>query len=87
KFNQWVRVFISFIPERLITDGSLRYAIYLCGSSADASEREIAFDGVQLQYGLIPTIFTENKTIYLGPEDVKKPMIQPLNPRVEYQMK
>ncbi|HOD42207.1 MAG TPA: hypothetical protein PKL57_16730, partial [Candidatus Wallbacteria bacterium] len=27
KFNQWVRVFISFIPERLITDGSLRYAI------------------------------------------------------------
>jgi len=87
KYNQWVRVFMSFIPERMVTDGSLRYAIYLCGQSADGMEHEISFDGAQLQYGLIPTVFTENKTIYLGPEDLKKPMIQPLNPRLEYQMK
>lgn len=87
KFNQWVRIFISFVPERLVLDGTLRYAVYLAGRSSDGREREIMFDGVQIQYGFAPTVFTENKTIYLGPQDVKKPMVQPLNPRIEYQMK
>lgn len=87
KFNQWTRVFISFMPDKLVFDGTLRYAIYLAARSADGVERDLAFDGVQLQYGFGPTVFTENKTIYLGPEDVQKPMVQPLNPRIEYQMK
>lgn len=87
KYDQWVRVFMSFTPDKLVFDGTLRYAIYLGGCSADDCEREILFDGVQLQYGLVPTVFTESKTIYLGPQDINKPMIQPLNPRIEYQMK
>lgn len=87
RYDQWVRVFMSFTPDKLVLDGTLRYAIYLGGCSADDREREILFDGVQLQYGLVPTVFTENKTIYIGPQDINKPMIQPLNPRIEYQMK
>ncbi len=87
RYDQWVRIFMSFTPDKFVFDGTLRYAIYLGGCSADDREREILFDGVQLQYGLVPTIFTENKTIYLGPQDINKPMVQPLNPRIEYQMK
>jgi hypothetical protein len=87
KYDQWVRVFMSFTPDKLVFDGTLRYAIYLGGYCADGRERDMLFDGVQLQYGLVPTVFTEYKTIHLGPQDINKPMIQPLNPRIEYQMK
>ena len=87
KYDQWLRVFMSFTPDNLVLDGTLRYAIYLSGYCSDGCERGLLFDGVQLQYGLVPTVFTEYKTIYLGPQDINKPMIQPLNPRIEYQMK
>jgi len=86
-YNQWVRVFMSFKPERVISDGSVRYAIFLSGIALDGKSRDIEFDGVQLQYGAVPTVFTETRTLYYGPDDITKTMIIPINPRIEYQMK
>ena len=86
-YQQWVRVFMSFKPETIVRDGSIRYAIFLSGTALAGKARDIEFDGVQLQYGAAPTIFTETRTVYFGPDDVRKTMVQPINPRIEYQMK
>jgi len=85
--SQWVRVFMTFTPKPIKLDGSVRYALFIYGNSLDAKEHEIAFDGIQLQYGYVPTIYTEEKTFYLGPPDVRTTVVKPMNPRIEYQMK
>jgi|GEM_PF-3949425 len=87
KYNPWVRFFISFAPDAMVLDGTKRYAVYLSGQSQDGAGHEIGFEGIQLQYGPLPTIFTDSQTIYLGPDDINKSMVQPVNPRIEYQMK
>ncbi|HNY11861.1 MAG TPA: hypothetical protein PKK26_09760 [Candidatus Wallbacteria bacterium] len=86
-YKQWVRIFMSFKPEPVISDGSIRYAIFLTGTALDGKAKDIGFDGIQLQYGAVPTVFTEIRTLYFGPDDIRQTIIQPLNPRIEYQMK
>lgn len=85
--SQWVRAFMTFTPRPVVTDGSVRYAIFIYGKSLDGTPKEIDFDGIQMQYGFVPTIYTDEKTFYMGPDDVRKTIVKPMNPRIEYQMK
>lgn len=87
RYDQWVRIFMSFTPPKIDVSGNKRYAVFFTGTSADGIEKNIEYDGVQLQYGITPTNYSVDKTIYFGPEKLKQIMQQPINPRIEYQMK